>query len=51
MKTNIDNEEIQQEAEQDRMTAASAAAAARRRRLRSISVLEGFDEIPFRGKK
>jgi hypothetical protein len=50
MEANIDNDETQQEAEQDRITAAAAAAAAaaRRRRLRLILVLERFDEIPFR---
>jgi hypothetical protein len=45
---NINNEEDQrQQAEQERIAAAAAAAAARRRRLKLISVLEGFDEIPF----
>ena len=46
MEANIDNNEIQQEAEQDRITAAAAC----KRRLRLISVLERSDEIPFRSR-
>jgi hypothetical protein len=50
MDANIENNnEDEQEAEQERIAAAAAAtaAAARRRRLQLISVLEGFDGIPF----
>jgi hypothetical protein len=45
---NIDIEDEQQ-TEQERI-AAAAAAAARRRRLELISVLEGYDKIPFRSR-
>jgi hypothetical protein len=45
MEANIENNnEEDQQFEQDRI---AAAAAARRRRLKLISVLEGFDGIPF----
>jgi hypothetical protein len=51
MDANIENyNEDEQQTEQERIAAAAAAAAARRRRLELISVLEGFDEIPFRSR-
>jgi hypothetical protein len=43
---NIDNEDEQQQAQAEREQQ-EGADARRRRRLRLISVLEGFDEIPF----